>query len=145
MKVDYDELQEYMDWMKKKLDLKYNVQIKDFPILYNCIYWAFMGCNVGSEEGKHRPVLIMRTYKNSSVCAVLPLTTQRLNDEYWYHVDLEHINSTVLCEQLRVIDISRIDKPYRIKGRIVSISKKDWEEIDREVKWLYAMQSKPSE
>ena len=104
-----------------------------------------MGCNIGSEEGKHRPVLIIRTYKNSPVCTVMPLTTQRLNDGYWYHIDMEHYNSTVLCEQMRVIDITRIEKPYRVKGKIMSISKKDWEEIDKEVKWLYSMQNKPQQ
>ena len=145
MKVDYNEIQEYMNWMKKKLDLKFNTSVKEFPVMYNCIYWAYMGCNVGSEEGKHRPILIIRTYKNSPVCAVLPLTTQRLNDEYWYHVDLEYLNSTVLCEQMRIIDIARIEKPYRIKGRIATISRKDWEGIDKEIKWLYSMKDKPNE
>ena len=36
-------------------------------------------------------------------------------------------------------------KPYRVKGKIMSISKKDWEEIDKEVKWLYSMQNKPQQ
>ena len=58
LQVDYDDLQMYMDWTKIKSELKFNPQPKSFPILYNCVYWAFMGCNVGSEEGKHRPVLI---------------------------------------------------------------------------------------
>ena len=60
MQVDYDDLQIYLDWTKTKSELKFNPQPKSFPILYNCVYWAFMGCNVGSEEGKHRPVLITK-------------------------------------------------------------------------------------
>lgn len=143
LQIDYDDLQEFMDWTKTKSELKFNPQPKNFPIIPNCVYWAYMGCNVGSEEGKHRPVLVTRTYKNSPVCTVLPLTTQRLNDEFWYHIDMENYDSTVLCEQMRIIDITRIEKPYRVKGKIMSISKKDWEEIDKEVKWLYRLQNKP--
>ena len=52
-----------------------------------------MGCNVGSEEGKHRPVLVTRTYPNSPTIAVIPLTTQRLHDRKQYHIDLENQNS----------------------------------------------------
>lgn len=143
LQVDYDDLQEFMDWTKTKSELKFNPPNNTFPIIPNCVYWAYMGCNIGSEEGKHRPVLVIRTYKNSPVCTVIPLTTQRLNDGYWYHIDMEHYDSTVLCEQMRVIDITRIEKPYRVKGKIISISKKDWEDIDKEVKWLYSMQNKP--
>lgn len=141
--IPYDDIQEFMDWTKTKSELKFNSQAKSFPIMYNCIYWAFMGCNIGSEEGKHRPVLVTRTYKNSPICTVIPLTSQRLNDEYWYHIDLENHDSTALCEQMRIIDLTRIEKPYRIKGKIMSISKRDWEEINKEILWLYKLQNKP--
>lgn len=141
--INYKDVDDYLNWTKQKANLKFNSKSKKFPILHNCVYWAYMGCNIGSEEGKHRPVLITRIYKNSPICTVLPMTTQRLNDGYWYHVDLENQNSTVLCEQMRIIDIARIDKPFRASGQIVSITKKDWEEIDKEIKWLYSMKSKP--
>lgn len=59
---------------KEKAELKFNPTSKSFPIFHNCIYWAFMGNNIGSEEEKHRPVLITRTYMNSPICTVLPLT-----------------------------------------------------------------------
>lgn len=74
--IPYDELASFMDWTKTKSDLKFNPQSKSFPIIPNCIYWAF-------------------------------------NDGKQYHVDLEKQNSTVLVEQMRVIDIARIDKPRR--------------------------------
>lgn len=143
--IDYNDVEDYLDWTKQKAALKFNSGSKNFPIVYNCVYWAFMGCNVGSEEGKHRPVLVIRTYKNSPICTVLPMTTQRLNDGYWYHIDLEKQNSTVLCEQMRIIDIARIDKPFRVGGKIVSITKKDWKAIDKQVKWLYSMKNKPQQ
>ena len=139
MNVDYDELQLYMDWTKKKSELKFNSQPKNFPILYNCIYWAFMGCNIGSEEGKHRPVLITRTYKNSLTLTVIPLTTKRLHDKEQYHVDLEYEDSTPLVEQMRVIDSIRIKKPIYRNGKILTISEKDWKDINFQIKREYTM------
>ena len=139
MGVNYKEIEEYMDWIKIKSDLKFNPQPKTFPIFHNCIYWAFMGCNIGSEEGKHRPVIITRTYKNSSMVTVIPLTTQRLNDKYQFHVDLDIINSTALVEQMRVIDVIRIDKPMYKNGKIVSLSEKDWNAVDCQIKQQYLM------
>lgn len=50
---------------------------------------------------------------------------QSLNDGKQYHIDLERQNSTVLVEQMRVIDIARIDKPMRKNGEIVSLTEKD--------------------
>lgn len=144
MTVDFNDLQEYLDWTKLKSELKFNPQAKTFPIMHNCIYWAFMGNNIGSEEGKHRPVLITRTYKNSPICTVIPLTTQRLKDGKQYHVDLEKINSTVLCEQMRIIDISRIDKPMYRGGNILEITTNDWKKIDTQVKRQYLLSPIPS-
>ena len=46
---------------------------------------------------------------------------------------------------MRIIDIARIDKPFRVGGKIVSITKKDWEAIDKQVKWLYSMKNKPQQ
>lgn len=141
--IKYDDLEEFIDWIKSKSKLKFNALPTTFPIMPNCVYWAYMGCNIGSEEGKHRPVLVTRTYKNSTICTVIPLTTQRLSDGYWYHIDIENSNSTALCEQMRTIDIARIEKPYRVKGGIMSISQNDWMKIDAQVKWLYNLKDKP--
>lgn len=139
LNVPYDELMAFMDWNNTKAELKFNPPKKNFPILYNCIYWAYMGCNIGSEEGKHRPVIITRTYKNSPIVTVIPLTTQRLNDNRQYHIDLENENSTALVEQMRTIDVARIDKPLRRKGAILSITAKDWNAINFQIKREYSL------
>lgn len=137
--IPYNDLEPFMEWIKTKSELKFSPKPKTFKIFPNCIYWAFMGCNIGSEEGKHRPVLVTRTYPNSSTVTVLPLTTQRLNDGKQYHIDLEKHNSTVLVEQMRVIDISRIDKPMRKCGLIITITEKDWRAIDHQIRREYLL------
>ena len=84
---------EFALWLKKKTELRYSNNIEhNFHILNNCIYWAYLGQNIGSEQDKHRPVLIVHTEKNSTVAAIIPLTNERLNDDLWYHVNLEEIN-----------------------------------------------------
>ena len=144
MNVNYNDLRDFMEWTNTKSELKFNCKKPTFPILYNCIYWAYMGCNIGSEEGKHRPVLITRTYKNSSICTVIPLTTQRLNDKYQFHIDLEKTNSTALCEQMRIIDFTRLEKPMYNGGNIVSITDNDWNKIDTQIKRQYLLSKLPT-
>lgn len=143
--VPYDDLEMFMDWTKTKSELKFNPSTKNFPIIPNCIYWAFMGCNIGSEEGKHRPILVTRTYPDSPTITVLPLTTQRLNDGKQYHVDLEHENSTALVEQMRIIDIVRIDKPMYRNGKILTITEKDWKDINFQIKRQYLLSELPEQ
>ena len=103
------------------------------------IYWCNLGVNIGSEQNKLRPVLILRSSKNSPICTILPLTTKRLNDELWFHVDLEKIDSTVLVEQLKVVSKIRITDPFRRKGKLVVISKNDWTEINSQLEILYRL------
>ncbi len=132
---------EFSKWIKEKAILRYNGKLPKFPIYNNFIYWCNLGMNVGSEQNKLRPVLILKTSKNSPICAILPLTTKRLDDQFWFHIDLEKIDSTVLVEQLRVISKLRITDPYRRKGRLVSISKNDWEKINTQLENLYRLRT----
>ena len=120
---------QFSEWTKEKANLRYNGQLHKFPIYNNFIYWCNLGINIGSEQNKLRPVLILRTSKNSPICTILPLTTQRLQDGFWFHVDLEIVNSTVLVEQLKVVSKIRITNPYRKNGNLVTISANDWNKI----------------
>lgn len=82
---------EFSEWIKEKVKLKFQSMIPEIPIYNNFIYWCNLGINIGSEQNKLRPVLIVRTSKNSSICTIIPLTTKRLNDKFWYHIDLERL------------------------------------------------------
>lgn len=98
-----------------------------------------MGINIGSEQNKLRPVLILRSSKNSTICTILPLTSKRLNDNFWFHIDLEKINSTILVEQLKVISKLRLTNPYRKNGNLVTISQNDWSNINSQLETLYRL------
>lgn len=134
----FDAIQ-FSEWTKEKTKLRYKGNLPKFPIYNNFIYWCNLGINIGSEQNKLRPVLILRTSKNSPICSILPLTTKRLQDNFWFHIDLEEVNSTVLVEQLKVVSKIRITEPYRKKGSLVAISQKDWEKINSQLENLYRL------
>ncbi|QQK74642.1 type II toxin-antitoxin system PemK/MazF family toxin [Salicibibacter cibarius] len=138
--VDNDEAVSYIEWMLQKAQLRYQQQYKKhlFPILYRHIYWAHWGINVGNEQDKHRPVLVIRSEKKSPICAVVPLTTQRLEDRLWYHIDLKGLNNTALVEHFRVISKDRIDGQLRKAGDFAKAVDEDMQQILKEIKRLYA-------
>ena len=130
---------QFSKWTKEKVNLRYNGKLPIFPIYNNFIYWCNLGINIGSEQNKLRPVLILKTSKNSPICTILPLTTKRLQDGFWFHIDLEKIDSTILVEQLKVVSKIRITNPYRKKGDLVSISQNDWYKINSQLENLYRL------
>ncbi len=130
---------QFSEWTKEKTNLRYYGQLPKFPIYNNFIYWCNLGINIGSEQNKLRPVLVLRTFKNSPICTILPLTTKRLQDSFWFHIDLEIIDSTVLVEQLKVVSKIRIIDPYRKKGNLVAISINDWNKINSQLENLYRL------
>jgi len=129
----------FSEWTKEKAKFRYQTSLPNFPIYNNFIYWYDFGLNIGSEQNKLRPVIIVRTENKSPICTVIPLTTERMNDKLWYHIDLENENSTALVEQLRVVSKIRIVNPYRKKGKLIIITKNDWESINCELKRLYQL------
>lgn len=130
---------QFSEWTKEKAKLRYNGKLPKFPIYNNFIYWCNLGINIGSEQNKLRPVLILKTSKNSPICTILPLTTKRLEDGFWFHIDLEEIDSTVLVEQLKVVSKIRIIDLYRKKGKLVTISQNDWDKINLQLESLYRL------
>ena len=130
---------EYAKWTKNKAIIKFNKKIPTFPITNNYIYWCNLGINIGSEQNKIRPIIVTKTKKESKVCTIIPLTSERMNDTRWYHIDLENQNSTALIEQLRNVSKLRILNPFRLKGKLVKISQKDWNNINQALIDYYSL------
>lgn len=90
------------------------------------IYLVDLRDNVGSEQGGVRPAVIVQNEvgnNNSPTTIVCPLTSKQ-KKKIPTHVDLSVrdcqilVDSTVLCEQVRVIDRARIKKKLgEIKNR----------------------------
>lgn len=130
---------ELSEWLKEKTNLRYNGKLPKFPIYNNFIYWCNLGINIGSEQNKLRPVLILKTSQKSPICTIIPLTSKRLHDKFWFHIDLEDIDSTALVEQLKVVSKLRILQPFRKAGSLVTISKNDWAKINSQLEILYRL------
>lgn len=58
---------EFSKWTKEKACLKYKGQMPIFPIYNNFVYWCNLGINIGSEQNKLRPILIVKSSKNSPI------------------------------------------------------------------------------
>ena len=110
---------EFSKWIKVKSSLRYKGQMPKFPIYNNFIYWCNFGINIGSEQDKLRPAIIVKTFKSSPLCTVIPLTSKRPDDQFWFHVDLEDIDSTALIEQLKTVSKLRMVQPFRKRGRYI--------------------------
>ena len=100
-------------------------------------------CNqVGSEQGGVRPAIIVQNDKGnkfSPTTLVCPLTTKKKNLSAT-HVELTPADasvvqdSTVLCEQVRVIDKSRIRKKL---GEVVNLQK--IEDINQKIRMSFGL------
>lgn len=131
---------EFSNWLKDKTDYRYYKDINnDIFIFNNQIYWANLGLNIGSEQELCRPVLVIQTSKESTVCSIIPLTLERLNDGRDYHVDLENGKSTALVEQVRVISKKRIYNYYYEKRKYAIITETDWKKINEQLGLLYIL------
>lgn len=143
--IDYNEALEYATWSKEKAKIKFQKDIPSFYITNNHIYWCNLGINIGSEQNKIRPVIVIRTQVRSPMCTILPLTSVRLNDKKWYHIDLEEKNSTAMIEQVRNISKLRILSPKRTNGYINKITQNDFKNINKALEKYYKLQEFPDE
>lgn len=141
--INNDLALEYATWTKDKAKIKFQKNIPTFPITNNFIYWCNLGINIGSEQNKIRPAIIIRTQTNSPICTILPLTSVRLNDKKWYHVDLEQKNSTAMIEQVKNISKLRVLNPQRTNGSINRITQNDLNNINKALGNYYKLQAFP--
>lgn len=79
------------------------------------IYYADLSPVRGSEQGGMRPVIIIQNdigNKHSPTVIICPITSQVKNSlpTHTYIATKENICGTVMCEQIRTIDKSRLRK-----------------------------------
>ena len=122
-------LETFINWAHHK----YQLELKDnrfcFDLRPRCIYWVECGVNLGIEQNKLRPVIMLWKSADKRIFIGVPLTSKRLGDSSPYHVDLEITGSTVLVEQIRLWSSKRIIEPFRRKGRLIILSKEDNQQI----------------
>lgn len=130
----------YSKWCKDKLQL-INKDSITTNLKVGAICWVDLGYNVGNELRKLRPAVLWRSSSNKMMWTVIPLTSKRKGDNYYFHYDL--INQkigTVRVENLINISVNRIREPYFINNKIATITKKDNDEILKIIKKYYAFE-----
>ena len=101
------------------------------------IHLAKLYPSKGHEVGKNRPVLILQTNLLNEIdhttVIILPLSTVLVEDSYPLRFrissrDKLEKDSEILCDQIRAVDINRIDGEH-----IASLTKQELLEIEQRV------------
>lgn len=129
----------YSKWCKDKLDLINNKNSSITNLKIGAICWVDLGYNVGNELRKLRPAILWRSTSDKKMWTIIPLTSKRKNDNYYFHYDLEDGKlGTARIESLINISLNRIREPYFYKNKIATITKKDNDQIIKIIKKYYA-------
>lgn len=127
----------YLKWCRDKYIINEN-DIKLEKIKQNGIYWINMGYNVGSELRKLRPAILWRSTADKKTWTMIPLTTKKRNDNYYFHYDLECLKEgSAKIENIMNYSYKRIIAPYYSKHKLAIITKKDYNNISKIIEKYY--------
>ena len=135
----------YNKWCKDKLILMNNKN-QNFYLKVGAICWVDLGYNIGNELRKLRPAILWRSSSNKEMWTVIPLTSKRKGDNYYFHYDMDDKTlGTARIENLINISSNRIREPYFVNNKIATITKKDNDSILQIIKKYYAFEDINSE
>ena len=127
----------YIKWCRDK----YIINQKDVEadkLIQKAIYWVDFGIGVGSELRKLRPAILWRTTSDKNLWTMIPLTTKRRSDKYYFHYDLECLaEGTAKIENMMNLSSKRILAPYFAKDKLAIITKNDYNEIKKAISKYY--------
>lgn len=127
----------YLKWCKDKINLNLR-DIETKNLKQNGIYWVNMGNNIGSELRKLRPAILWRATGDKKTWTMIPLTTKKRNDDYYFHYDLECLSEgSAKIENMMNYSYKRILAPYFSKNKLAILTKKDYEEICKIISKYY--------
>jgi len=127
----------YIKWCRDKYILNKS-DVETDNLIQNGIYWVNFGVGVGSELRKLRPAVLWRPTTDKKIWTMIPLTTKRRNDKYYFHYDVECLNEgTAKIESLMNLSVKRILAPYFSKNKLAILTKKDYDEIKKIISKYY--------
>ncbi len=136
IKSDVDGIN-YIKWCRDKYIINQK-DVENGKLIQNAIYWVNFGVGVGSELRKLRPAILWRSTKDKKLWTMIPLTTKRRHDAYYFHYDLECLSEgTAKIESMMNLSSKRILAPYFSKDKLAIISKKDYNEIKEAISIYY--------
>ena len=136
VKSDIDGIN-YIKWCRDKYIINQK-DIQNDKLIQNAIYWVNFGVGIGSELRKLRPAILWRPTSDKKIWTMIPLTTKRRSDKYYFHYDLESLSEgTAKIENMMNLSYKRILAPYFSKDKLAIISKKDYNEIKKSISKYY--------
>lgn len=108
----------FLIWTDKKEALKFSKKNNVNNVFQNNVYWAYMGCNIGCEIEKLRPVLIWKEHVNpqnidDNSYFVFPISSKIPKKKYYYNIEI-NVNgkkNIIKVNDGKRISIKRIAKP----------------------------------
>lgn len=84
----------FLIWTDKKEELKFTKRKNLKNVFKNNVYWAYMGCNIGCEIEKLRPVLVWKEHINprntdENSYFVFPISSKILKNKYYYNIEID--------------------------------------------------------
>ena len=127
----------YLKWCRDKHIIN-SKDIKPDKLKQNGIYWINMGYNVGSELRKLRPAILWRSTGDKKTWTMIPLTTKKRNDNYYFHYDLECLSEgSAKLENMMNYSYKRIISPYFSKHKLAILTSNDYENIKKIIEKYY--------
>ena len=119
----------YIKWCRDKYIIN-KKDVEENNLVQNAIYWVDFGIEIGSELRKLRPAILWRTTRDKKIWTMIPLTTKRRSDKYYFHYDLECLNEgTAKIENMMNLSSKRILAPYFAKDKLAILTKEDYKKI----------------
>ena len=127
----------YIKWCRDKYIIN-KKDVEEDKLIQNAIYWVDFGIGIGSELRKLRPAILWRPTSDKKLWTMIPLTTKRRSDKYYFHYDLECLaEGTAKIENMMNLSAKRILAPYFSKDKLAIITKKDYSEIKKAISKYY--------
>ncbi|PJI08299.1 MULTISPECIES: type II toxin-antitoxin system PemK/MazF family toxin [Clostridium] len=118
------EIYEYIKWANDKIAINNNVGVSSRTIPKRGEIWTCqLGENIGSEENKIRPAIIIQNdtgNEKGPTTIIVPISNRpkkisthielRNSDYKLVHGEVNKITGTVLCEQIKVVSKARLGR-----------------------------------
>ncbi len=127
----------YIKWCRDKFIINAKT-VENDKLIQNAIYWVNFGVGVGSELRKLRPAILWRSIGDKNMWTMIPLTTKKRSDQYYFHYDLECLNEgTAKIENIMNLSSKRILSPYFAKDKLAILTKNDYKKIKQIISKYY--------
>ena len=143
-----EEIIKFLTWNSKKIDLKFNEKPNKLKIMERCIYFAYMGTNIGTEINKLRPVVVWRKHinkdnHNDDCYFVFPLSSKKSKPIYKQNVELkiDSKKNKIMVNQGRLLSGKRFVKIFKEPNsdNVYKLSEDEINSIKEAIKFYFGV------